>query len=186
MEGSPNRHPGQGTACRRFFFQNAMLELLWIEDHAEAQGHPTALWRRFTSDRVSPFGIILRPGRETTCPWPSWTYRPETMPGLELEIATNAHLTEPMWCYMKAGKPPVEWPLERRQPLEHPAGFREITEVIIHCPEVKADSVAAAMAAAGVITLRTGMADCLEIQIDGGIKQKSLDFRPALPVVFSI
>jgi hypothetical protein len=26
-EGTPNSHPGQGTACRRFFFRNAMLEL---------------------------------------------------------------------------------------------------------------------------------------------------------------
>ncbi|MGH8238896.1 MAG: hypothetical protein ACREXP_18010 [Steroidobacteraceae bacterium] len=26
VEGSPNRHPGQGTANRRFFFANAMLE----------------------------------------------------------------------------------------------------------------------------------------------------------------
>ena len=28
VEGSANRHPGQGTACRRFFFHNAMIELL--------------------------------------------------------------------------------------------------------------------------------------------------------------
>ena len=25
-EGEPNTHPGQGTACRRFFFRNAYLE----------------------------------------------------------------------------------------------------------------------------------------------------------------
>lgn len=30
LEGSPNRHPGQGTANRRFFFANAMLELSWV------------------------------------------------------------------------------------------------------------------------------------------------------------
>ena len=29
-EGEPNVHPGQGTACRRFFFRNAYLELLWV------------------------------------------------------------------------------------------------------------------------------------------------------------
>jgi hypothetical protein len=28
VEGSPNTHPGQGTANRRFFFDNFMLELL--------------------------------------------------------------------------------------------------------------------------------------------------------------
>jgi hypothetical protein len=37
-EGSSNVHPGQGTANRRFFFTNAMLELLWVTDRAEARG----------------------------------------------------------------------------------------------------------------------------------------------------
>ncbi len=27
-EGPPNRHPGQGTACRRFLLRNAYLEVL--------------------------------------------------------------------------------------------------------------------------------------------------------------
>jgi hypothetical protein len=52
-EGSPNRHPGQGTANRRFFFDNATLELLWVENPEEAQsenGNP---------DR----------GREESSPW---------------------------------------------------------------------------------------------------------------------
>jgi hypothetical protein len=36
-EGSRNRHPGQDTANLRFFFDNAMLELLWVESRDEAQ-----------------------------------------------------------------------------------------------------------------------------------------------------
>jgi len=36
-EGPPNRHPGQGTANRRFAFANAMIELLWVSDAHEAQ-----------------------------------------------------------------------------------------------------------------------------------------------------
>lgn len=35
-EGEPNVHPGQGTACRRFFFRNVYLELLWVHDPDEA------------------------------------------------------------------------------------------------------------------------------------------------------
>ena len=31
-EGPPNRHPGQGTANRRFAFANTMIELLWVSD----------------------------------------------------------------------------------------------------------------------------------------------------------
>jgi hypothetical protein len=33
-EGPPNVHCGHGTACRRFFFRNAMLELLRVENAA--------------------------------------------------------------------------------------------------------------------------------------------------------
>jgi hypothetical protein len=37
VEGSRNVHPGQGTANRRFFFHNAMVELLWVHDREETQ-----------------------------------------------------------------------------------------------------------------------------------------------------
>ena len=66
VEGSPNRHPGQGTACRRFFFANAYLELLFVVDEAEARAEParaTRLFERWSRRRTgaSPFGIVLRP-----------------------------------------------------------------------------------------------------------------------------
>jgi hypothetical protein len=36
-EGTPNMHPGQGTPCRRFYFQNAYLELVWVSSEVEIQ-----------------------------------------------------------------------------------------------------------------------------------------------------
>src|SRR5438270_5546299 len=89
-EGPPNQHPGQGTACRRFFFQNAMLELLWVENETEArseQTRRTRLRERWSAAgrEASPFGIILRPDPQSpACLFPSWEYRPKAMPGLEL------------------------------------------------------------------------------------------------------
>src|ERR1700759_3284416 len=61
-EGSRNHHPGQGTANRRFFFENAMLELLWVEDAEEARSEAVrrlALWERWSQRNLgaSPFGI---------------------------------------------------------------------------------------------------------------------------------
>lgn len=56
VEGSSNTHPGQGTANRRFFFHNVMVELLWVDNPAEAQSEPirrTRLWERW-SDRQFP------------------------------------------------------------------------------------------------------------------------------------
>src|SRR5262249_59045833 len=66
MEGTPNVHRGQGTANRRFFFQNAMLELLWVENLIEAQSEqtaPTQLWERWSARLAGacPFGTIVRP-----------------------------------------------------------------------------------------------------------------------------
>src|SRR5258707_15698256 len=59
-EGPPNRHPGQGTANRRFAFANAMIELLWVDEAEEAQSEcsrRTQLWERWSGreSRASPF-----------------------------------------------------------------------------------------------------------------------------------
>jgi hypothetical protein len=86
-EGAPNTHPGQGTACRRFFFGNAYLELVWVHDPAEAQGEPAALtqiWPRWAGRRTgaSPFGLGLRPAQPgaSGVPFPAWEYRPAYLP----------------------------------------------------------------------------------------------------------
>jgi SAM-dependent methyltransferase len=80
-EGPPNQHPGQGTACRRFAFLNAMIELVWVSDKREAQSHNTRrtlLWERWSGRKdiaASPFGICLRPvDPEDTGPppFPAW------------------------------------------------------------------------------------------------------------------
>jgi hypothetical protein len=39
-EGMSNSHPEQGTANRRYFLRNAMLELLWVHDEREARSSP--------------------------------------------------------------------------------------------------------------------------------------------------
>src|SRR5918993_3872640 len=64
-EAPANNHPGQGTANRRFAFSNAMIELLWVHDPAEAQSQATArtlLWERWSrrSEGCCPFGICVR------------------------------------------------------------------------------------------------------------------------------
>jgi hypothetical protein len=108
------------------------------------------------------------------------------MPGLELEIAADTELAEPMWCYLRSGRAPADWPLERLQPLHHPAGFREITRVLIGCPDAKEGSVTSAMARNGVIALQTGVEHLLELQFDGGCRATMLDFRPALTLIFRV
>src|SRR5262249_28504013 len=93
-EGAPNQHPGQGTACRRFFFGNAYLELLWVTDPAEAQAAPissTGLWGRWAGRNAAacPFGLCFRPGVEPggTPPFACWEYRAPYLPeGMNFKV----------------------------------------------------------------------------------------------------
>jgi hypothetical protein len=94
IEGSPNTHPGQGTANRRFFFRNAFLELLWVSEPAEArseQTRRTKLWERWSrrTSNACPFGFVFRPQgvNAATAPFATWAYCPNYLPsGLEITL----------------------------------------------------------------------------------------------------
>src|SRR5258706_2610515 len=108
-EGSANIHPGQGTANRRFFFSNAMIELLWVHNQSEAQSpatRPTHLWERWVGRTTGacPFGFCFRPkpSHDGKLPFPAWEYRPNYLPApLCMHIGTNSEtLSEPMLVYL--------------------------------------------------------------------------------------
>lgn len=107
-EGSGNTHPGQETACRRFFFRNAYLELLWVDDPEVAQSEAvrrTRLWDRWLTrrDGTCPFGVVLRPAPEAAGadpPFATWSYAPGYLPaGLSIDIALATPLSEPELFY---------------------------------------------------------------------------------------
>jgi hypothetical protein len=137
-EGAPNTHPGQGTACRRFFFRNAYLELLWVRESAEAQSEavrPTCLWERWMgrNGAVCPFGICFPP----TPPdadgvlFSTREYRPPYLPGsLSVGVGTNAEvLVEPGLFHLSFAQRPDSRPAAPRQPTKHTAGLCSITRV---------------------------------------------------------
>src|SRR5688572_12649793 len=108
-EGPPNTHPGQGTACRRFLFHNAYLELLWVSDESEARSERvgrTRLWERWSQrgQAACPFGIVLRPAgnaRAEQPPFPAWTYTPPYLSaGVAIEVAIDTPLNEPEFFYL--------------------------------------------------------------------------------------
>ena len=89
---------GSGTACRRFFFHNAYLELLWVSDEGEARGEsvePLRLWERWRHQRTgfSPFGLALRPHDGHTrraLPFDTWAYRPAFSRPRQIDVAKNS------------------------------------------------------------------------------------------------
>lgn len=191
-EGTSNRHPGQGTANRRFFFHNAMLELLWVHTPSEAQSEAitrTQLWERWSGrSEGCPFGIAWRPATERHAkpPFPAWDFRPPYLPDtLRIQVGEDASPLEPMWFYLDFARRPDSQPLARRQPLNHAIGFNELTEVVLASPRPEVwSSAGRAIVDAGLITVQEGPEHLLELVFDGHTQGRTEDFRPHLPILF--
>jgi Glyoxalase-like domain len=192
-EGAPNIHPGQGTACRRFFFRNAYLELVWVQDEAEARGEPggpTGIWSRWAGRRsaASPFGLGLRPAEPASggVPFPAWEYRPAYLPTpIAIHVGREVPLSEPFWFHLGFARRPdgPGWPA--RQPLEHGAGFGELTGVRLAGPGLGNPSeVGRAVSRLAKVTLGDSPEHLAEVTFDGGGRGRVEDFRPVLPLLF--
>lgn len=195
-EGQPNTHPGQGTACRRFFFHNAYLEFVWVHDEQEAASEwvrPLGFTARsrYQQTGASPFGLILRPTSGTaepiTLPFATWALRPPYLPEpLKLDVADNSPVTaEPLVFYMAFGNRADRYPSERRQPINHAVGFKEITGLRISLPAQSASSAALqAVEGIGAARFIPGPAALAEVIFDHEKLGKTKDFRPQLPMIF--
>lgn len=191
-EGAPNTHPGQGTACRRFFFENAYLELLWVGDAAEAQSEsvlPTRLWDRWNGrgGGVCPFGFVFRPGDPEAAapPFATWEYRPPYLPKpLFLQVGGNAgRLHEPLLVHIPFARRPDAH--AKRPFAEHPAKFRAITRVEWSGPlSAETSPELGAIFEAGMVGRRPAPDYALEIVFDGGARGGVADFGPSLPLRF--
>jgi len=190
-EGSRNTHPGQGTANRRFFFQNTMLELAWVHDAEEARSEitrRTMLWERCTirSRDVSPFGIGFHPtSAATDAPFPVWKYQPAYLPSdISFEIGEPTLLNEPMWFYMSFGLRPETMPDDRRQPMVHRVGFKNLTSVRVSIPARTLSPTAQAVAQSGCVEIELDSEHLLTLAFDNKLQQRQHDFRPLLPLMF--
>lgn len=188
-EGSSNHHPGQGTANRRIFFRNAMLEFLWVENQTEVRSPmiaPTQLWERwnYPQTKFSPFGIALRLAENSLTLPNTWAYRPPYLPDhLQIDVASDTQIREPMIFVIPFGKRPDQLPVERRQPLEHACGFCEITQITLTIPgdDLWSPSVQILNDLDGV-EIRAGSEHLVEVEFDQGQQQQYRDFCPQLPL----
>ena len=191
-EGASNRHPGQGTACRRFFFHNAYLELLWGDDPAEAQCDEvrrTGLWERCSrrGRGASPFG--LRPGLQGPgeAPFQVWAYRPTYLPNsMVIQMgARSAIVTEPLLCFMTFGRRSDSYETSRRQPLVHAAGCQTITRVRVSRPRDGPNVIELSNVERDCpcLSFVPGDENLVEVGFDEEQKGHSADFRPILPLI---
>lgn len=191
VEGTCNHHPGQGTANRRFFFQNGFIELLFATNRAELHSDltkPTKLHERFPqrADSVSPFGVCLRPTKvESKVPFESWSYRPQFLPDqLVIKVASSPS-SEPMWFYLSFGSRPDSVLGDKRQPLVHECGFKEITSVKVFAPmSAGISEPATVISNSSIIEYLEGKEHLLIIGFDNEAQDTERDFRPSLPLIF--
>lgn len=191
VEGSPNQHPGQGTANRRFFFRHAFIELLHPTREAEllrATTRRTRLHERLLRPEgsASPFGVCLRPrpGDDGAVPFPTWDYAPDYLPtGRSIPVG-RAPLAEPMWFVLPFATRPERTPERSPEPVDHPCGVTQITALRIAVPDTGAWSQPACYVnehVDGVQVVR-GEAPVLHLTFDGGQGGQTHDLRPDLPL----
>ncbi|HKD06543.1 MAG TPA: VOC family protein [Bryobacteraceae bacterium] len=188
-EGPSNTHPGQGTANRRFFFANAMIELIWVSDASEAQSpktRRTLLWERWSGrkEQASPFGICMRPAgsEEIRSPFPGWEYRPDYLPTPAAFHIGDAGITEPMWIYLSFLR---QSRLEQNF-FEHQIGVREITGLTLTTPFPLQSPASQAVIESSILTARSGGESLIEIEFDHARREKAEDLRPHLPLILRV
>jgi hypothetical protein len=187
-EGSRNTHSGQGTANRRFFFSNFMLELLWVEDKSAAASElvrPTGLWERWSQrgDLSSRFGVVCagNPERGAALPFTTDAYAPPYFPpDMRIEIARGFALIEPAVYWIPTAS-------ARRtssdEPLDHTPPVREIVSLSIGLPLERFSPAAARLSQSDLIELTESDPEVMELRFRGE-RELVIDCRPQLPLRF--
>lgn len=190
-EGPPNTHPGQGTANKRFFFDNVYIEFLYIEHTENAQSaisRPSKLYERITQysndSNISPFGFGIYPsdnGLKIT-DYNTWEYKPQFLhPPLKMDIFGNS-LAEPMYYHMEflseAGK-------TGQIKFKHCDHINFISAIKLHTPRAALNSkFKQNIHDYKIIEYFPNETHVLELEFDHATQQKSHDFRPEIPLIF--
>ena len=191
QEGSSNHHPGQGTANRRFYFANGMVEFLWVQDVEEAlngPGRDLHFPERAAEPKASPFGMIFLkkadgnapPSGPAEMPFAGWTYQPVYFqPPNAFHVGINSsNILEPLCIYA-----PITLP---KAPSRKPQGNTAFTisHICIHTPSDDTTGVLEAIAPVDSLSIQTGQAEHLmEITLNHHATGTSKDFRPAIPLI---
>ncbi|MEH2067287.1 MAG: VOC family protein [Nostoc sp.] len=192
-EGTRRIHQGQGTANVCFFFNNAYLELLWLFDTNEIQSplvRPTGLWERcrWQETQACPFGIAFRSTASNLreIPFPTWDYHAAYLqPKASIAIASNSdNLSEPLIFISPTTKKPTDYALERRLPLVHQVGLKEITALQVILPGVQNFSAEVkTLIELGLVQFSQGNFYQLQIEFNNAKENNSRDFSPEIPIL---
>jgi hypothetical protein len=188
-------HDGQGTASLAVFFDNAYLELLWVDpgtpvDSAHlgdlADFNRAARWR---TSGASPFGIGLHflagtsadlPIRARQAPAPHlgpaafYLLLRQPQDSLEADIfIMPASAAVPAWISRYRGRRP--------DLFAHALGASRITRVVLYGPPTNRPR--AADLTVQRVTFEVAETQYMLVELDAGRQGRVWDLRPALPLV---
>jgi hypothetical protein len=190
-EGSRNTHPGQGTANRRFFFSNGMLEFLWVENSDEIRSSltsPTYLYERsqYPNTGFSPYGIgTFGPNTDEVRPFPGWPYKPSYLPPeLEIWVADNGKAPEePMLFYGSFFPDPSK--SSGGEPTIHPNSVGLISRIAVQMAGKNRPWSAALdlFNKIDLLNFQEGGQPLATIEFGQKGQKRELDLRPSVPLV---
>lgn len=202
-DGIIHKHVGQGTSSMVFVFENAYLELIWVDEaevaRRKSQEMGTDLLARvaWRQTGASPFGVGLRYRADGSrdLPFPTKRYWAEWMkPDTFISIAeSSVNLKEPYYFVVPdylavpsaerleqllASQP------EYRKNFTHALGVRRLTGVRIMSDRAgKFSETASMLSKNGVVEVKHGKSSHAELTFDGVARGKALDVRPTLPLI---
>jgi hypothetical protein len=182
-EGSSNIHPGQGTANRRFFFSNTMIEFLYVRDANEAsngRGSRLQLLDRSTEAKASPFGLVVSTAGECEEePFPGWRYCPDYLPnGQCFHVGENSSLLEEPLCICMP--PGFHWVETRPQSGNL---LMTLTELRVSVPVTHPSQTLRALSDCECVSLCLNEPHRLELIFNEGEKGQFKDMNPQLPII---
>lgn len=197
IDSSVTRHDGQGTASVAAFFENAYLELLWVDSSVAVDSLHRADWADFVRAQAwrqsgaSPFGVALHllSGSVSDLPVPvRLDSASQLRPGAyylllrqpEESLATELFIPPP---YAAVTSWLGRYQSRRPDLFVHPLGARRITRVIVCGPAHQRPR--AATLQARLLSFEDATSPYLVIEFDGGHRNTRLDLRPEIPLVLS-
>lgn len=183
VEGPPNHHPGQGSANRRFFFANTVLELIYLVDMEETDREPARglrLKNRWLDASASPFGLIVRrDNANAPPPFPGWRYYPEYFEDRKFFIVgENSDLLQEPLCICMPDRMPANAGKPRpRNPTMRLSGLR------VCVPAEQISPTLAKVAGCPGVAIEPGQPHLLELYFGDSGEDQEIDFRPDLPLL---
>lgn len=176
------KHVGMGTANIFLCFDNAFLELIWIENEAEAATSPVGLRlierKRKRDQGAMPFGLALRtPGPGAPFPFAGWQFKPPSVSDMKnvVTIANSSDdITQPFLFRGQRSIPPKEWTDGLAGQRQRPGGFGDIVKWTLDLPAgVTPGSDLRTLQALGLLALGTSSGKAARwtieaARIDGG------------------